>query len=135
VRGSLLDSTPPLQTTSSRAIILRIILLFTLRPPPHPVSRGISSLPLCYLTIVASRTLISTVLTTTRKSLVRSFFNMPPKQATLGYVKDPQTTLGCVCSRGCMRAIANQPILLQQVLWEAQRHKCPAEAIKAFVRD
>jgi DNA ligase-1 len=22
---------------------------------------------------------------------------MPPKQATLGYVKDPQTTLGCVC--------------------------------------
>ena len=48
---------------------------------------------------MASRKLIGIVVNTIRIPVIRPLAKMPPKQGTLKYVKDSQTSLACVASR------------------------------------
>lgn len=70
------------------------------------------------------RLLISAVNLSSRLLLLRSSSTMPPKQATLGYVKPSQTTLGCVesyeLSNPSVLDIVSDATFIQEVLWGFQ---------------
>ena len=78
---------------------------------------------------MASRKALFTTFGVVRSSIVGPLLKMPPKQATLGYVRNSQTTLGCVNSVIAARYLTNN-LLNSKFFSQPNGSRAPAQQSK-----